>query len=184
MNVETSIYFSTFGQFIAGMVDGIFIEIMPDSGWRLMLGLAVVPGLIMFYGFWKLPESPRWLALQGRTKTALEVLTSLRESDQEAIDELQEILQSVASRRIAPTGDNIVMPQVQLQGDTSTDDDEHDETALEYGTASRPINTAASMDDDGILTRSIQMISDVPTRRALVLGCGLMVVQQCSGINT
>ena len=34
----------TFGQFSAGMVDGALDELLPDTGWRYMLGLAAVPG--------------------------------------------------------------------------------------------------------------------------------------------
>jgi MFS transporter, SP family, solute carrier family 2 (myo-inositol transporter), member 13 len=169
---------STFGQFFAGMIDGVFIEIMPDTGWRWMLGLAVLPGLVMFYGVWNLPESPRWLALQGRTDLALQVLTTLRESDQEAEDEVKEILQSVA----AHISNLSVMD---AHDDTIADDDGHDEIGREYGTVS-PADHPSVMkkESDGVMTRTIQMIADKPTRRALILGCGLMVVQQCSGINT
>lgn len=35
----------TIGQFTAGMVDGALDEILPDTGWRYMLGLAAVPGM-------------------------------------------------------------------------------------------------------------------------------------------
>jgi SP family myo-inositol transporter-like MFS transporter 13 len=34
-----------FGQFSAGMIDGILDEIDPDNGWRIMLGLAAVPSI-------------------------------------------------------------------------------------------------------------------------------------------
>lgn len=167
---------STFGQFIAGMVDGVFIELFPDDGWRYMLGLAVIPGLVMFYGFWKLPESPRWLAQKGKKDLALQVLTSLRESDQEAIDELAEILESVALHCDKPDQDD--------------DDDENDlvqqqslsEPSLEYETIARTLETTTN--SKGVLSRSIEMLSHAPTRRAVVLGCGIMVIQQCCGINT
>jgi hypothetical protein len=32
----------------------------------------------------------------------------------------------------------------------------------------------------GFISRCVDMFSDAPTRRALGLGCGLMVIQQCS----
>jgi MFS family permease len=160
------------------MIDGMFIEIMPDTGWRWMLGLAVIPGLIMFYGFWNLPESPRWLALQGRSELALQVLTTLRESDQEAEDEVKEILQSVASH-----SSNVSV--FELDDDNIAANDDHDEIGREYGTVSPAVHLpVVEQEGNGVMTRTIQMISDKPTRRALILGCGLMVVQQCSGINT
>ena len=164
-------FISTFGQFIAGMVDGVFIELFPNDGWRYMLGLAVIPGLIMFYGFWNLPESPRWLAQQGSNDLALQVLISLRESDQEAMDELAEILESVSSHK-----------QIPIDNESRRQAQQMDESSLEYGTVTRtPDTTKAS---SGVLPRSIEMLSDGPTRRALFLGCGIMVIQQCCGINT
>jgi hypothetical protein len=58
-------------------------QIVPESGWRVMLGLAALPGLVMFHEFLSLPESPRWLAQKGRIAEAEKVLQSLRESDGE-----------------------------------------------------------------------------------------------------
>jgi MFS family permease len=150
------------------MVDGVFIELFPNVGWRYMLGLAFVPGLLMFYGFWKLPESPRWLALKGKRNDALHVLIGLRESDQEAVDELAEILQSMASNRDDHTDENC--------------DDNSDIGPSEYGTL--PQSTHLTNDSAGVISRSFDMLSDIPTRNALFLGCGLMVIQQCCGINT
>jgi len=169
------LFCSTFGQFFAGMVDGVFVEIMPEAGWRMMLGLAAVPGIAMFYGFLTLPESPRWLAQNGRVAEAEKVLQALRESDQEATDELTEIMLSVAVHRDEGESDN------------GADEEEDDESGLDYGTS--PGITSAQPSQrhhhhHSALYRFVQMISDKPTRRALFLGCGLMVVQQCSGINT
>jgi SP family myo-inositol transporter-like MFS transporter 13 len=161
-------FFSTFGQFIAGMVDGIFIELLPNDGWRYMLGLAVIPGLVMLYGFWNLPESPRWLAQQGNNDLALEVLKSLRESDQEAMDEHAEILESMSSN-------------LDKDGQDDHEPEQHQQH-IEYGTVERTAHVSKA--SNGVLIRSIEMVSDGPTRRALILGCGLMVIQQCSGINT
>ena len=158
---------STFGQFIAGMVDGVFIELFPNDGWRYMLGLAVIPGLVMFYGFWKLPESPRWLAQKGKHDLALQVLISLRESEQEAVDELAEILESVASH---------------CDKHNQADNEHVDELPLEYGAVAR--TPEASKASKGVISRSIEMMSNGPTRRAVFLGCGIMVIQQCCGINT
>ena len=161
----------TFGQFIAGMVDGAFDEIMPGAGWRLMLGLAVIPSLCMFFGFLSLPESPRWLAANGKVAEAAKILRSLRETDEDADSELQEILISVADH----------------DGRHSDDSEEVDgEDVLEYG-SNRGVEVAHHRAPDrstGFFHTFYIMLMDAPTRRALVLGCGLMAVQQCSGINT
>lgn len=178
------------------MIDGVFIELMPNTGWRFMLGLAAIPGLIMYYGFLGLPESPRWLAMKGRSDEAELVLRSLRESDQDAADELAEILQSVASHRHyegRESEDDGSVNDDDDNGDHAADDGGADDAAVsEYGTTLRPATTGPTQghvgdgDDDNlcVVVRFWDMVSDVPTRRALVLGCGLMVVQQCSGINT
>ena len=45
-----------------------------SGDWRLMLGLAVVPALLMLAGLWFQDESPRWLMAHGRTEEARAVL--------------------------------------------------------------------------------------------------------------
>ena len=52
-----------------------------------------VPSLIMFVGFQYMPESPRWLVMEGRNEEARRVLMSIRDSDDEANSELEEIIQ-------------------------------------------------------------------------------------------
>ncbi|GMH87818.1 hypothetical protein TrST_g8527 [Triparma strigata] len=79
-----------FGQFSAGMIDGIFADV--EGGWRWMLGLGAVPSLIMFIGFLFMPESPRWLVMTGRRSLAVTVLTKFRNGDaQIAKDEVDQI---------------------------------------------------------------------------------------------
>ncbi|GAA2621773.1 sugar porter family MFS transporter [Streptomyces axinellae] len=46
--------------------------------WRWMFGLAAVPAILFGVGMMLLPESPRWLALKGRTDAARAVLARLR----------------------------------------------------------------------------------------------------------
>lgn len=171
--VTVNAFMVTFGQFVAGMIDGFFDEIMPESGWRYMLGLAMVPSIIMFVGFLTLPESPRWLAQKGLKEQAAQVLRSLRERDQDADDELMEILDSVPSDAESDRED---------EGEKV----EEDETELEYGTSG--LNGFADPPrkhhDESAVHRFIDMVTDPPTRRALILGCGLMVIQQFSGVNT
>jgi len=65
----------TIGILAAYLVDYAFAA---SGGWRWMLGLAAIPGLILGLGMLYLPESPRWLAKHGRTEKALEILTRIR----------------------------------------------------------------------------------------------------------
>jgi MFS transporter, SP family, solute carrier family 2 (myo-inositol transporter), member 13 len=160
----------TIGQFIAGVVDGFFDKAMPETGWRYMLGLAAVPSIIMWIGFLGLPESPRWLAMQGRVEEAQVVLRSIRDTDQDAADELLEIVQSLQTRhlqRLLPNT-SIVNAPMSHGGDST----------------SGPEVAEPSEDEGGVWNRIVTMTSDLPTRRALQLGCGIMALQQLSGINT
>ncbi len=49
-----------------------------SGSWRLMLGLAVVPGLLLGLGMIFMPETPRWLTERGREEEARRVLKKIR----------------------------------------------------------------------------------------------------------
>ena len=49
-----------------------------SGGWRWMLAVAALPGIILSFGMLVLPESPRWLAGHGRMGEAEAVLRRLR----------------------------------------------------------------------------------------------------------
>ena len=166
--VTVNAFLVTAGQFIAGMVDGVLDSVLPNSGWRLMLGLAALPSIVMFLGFLQLPESPRWLATQGRRDEARKVLQSLRESDVEAEQELADIFDSMPGEE---ERDDNIEPEVEGYG--GLDQAPEEETPV-----------AAVHHDESVWYQFWCMCTDAPTRRALILGCGLMAVQQFSGINT
>jgi sugar porter (SP) family MFS transporter len=119
----------TIGILVAYLVDYAFAG---NGGWRWMLGLAVVPGLILGLGMLYLPESPRWLAKHGQTEKALKILSRIRGTSNVAA-EFQEI-QSTLSQ------------------------------GSERGHWSELLSPAV--------------------RPALVVGIGLAVFQQITGINT
>ena len=94
--VTVNTFMITFGQFFAGMVDGILdYFFLNQGGWRYMLGFAVIPSIIMFVGFLSLPESPRYLIQKGHYQQAFEILTQYRESHEDAYTEVHEIIQSL-----------------------------------------------------------------------------------------
>jgi sugar porter (SP) family MFS transporter len=57
-----------------------FVLASATGGWRWMLALGAVPGIILSVGMLVLPESPRWLAGHGRLQDAETVLQRLRGS--------------------------------------------------------------------------------------------------------
>ncbi|XP_052125870.1 proton myo-inositol cotransporter [Frankliniella occidentalis] len=83
---------ATSGQFVAGIVSGLFSDV--TDGWRWMLGLAAVPSIALLVGFMFLPESPRWLVSRGRVDEAEDVLQRLRGRDVSVHQELKGIRES------------------------------------------------------------------------------------------
>jgi len=57
-----------------------------DWNWRWMLGVETLPAILYFFALLIVPESPRWLALRGREKEALEVLEKVSGPEQAAVD--------------------------------------------------------------------------------------------------
>jgi MFS transporter, SP family, galactose:H+ symporter len=119
----------TIGILVAYMVDYAFSG---SGGWRWMLGLAAVPGLILGLGMLYLPESPRWLAKHGQTEKALKILSRIRGSSNVAA-EFQEIQRTLSEGGERGRWSDLLSPAV---------------------------------------------------RPALVVGIGLAVFQQITGINT
>jgi sugar porter (SP) family MFS transporter len=80
------------GILVAFIVNAI---LAPSENWRLMLGLAAVPALILFVGMFFMPETPRHLVHTGDEDTAHDVLEDLPgdESPRERIQEIQEVEQ-------------------------------------------------------------------------------------------
>jgi SP family galactose:H+ symporter-like MFS transporter len=82
----------TVGILMAYVVDYAFA---PSGGWRWMLGLAAVPGIVLGLGMLYLPESPRWLAKHGQTEKALKILSRIR-GGEDASAEFKEIQSALA----------------------------------------------------------------------------------------
>ena len=48
-----------------------------QAGWRWMFGVTAIPAAVFLLGMIVVPESPRWLALRGRTAEATTILTRI-----------------------------------------------------------------------------------------------------------
>ena len=84
---------------IVGGILAAFIvnAILASSGnWRLMLGLAAVPSLILLAGMLFMPETPRFLVHAGEEETARDVIEDLPgdERPDERIGEIREVEQN------------------------------------------------------------------------------------------
>jgi SP family galactose:H+ symporter-like MFS transporter len=69
------------------------------GSWRLMLGLIALPAVLMFVGVYFLPESPRWLFLNGLRERAEQVFRKMHLSDADIATEMQEIEDSAKIRQ-------------------------------------------------------------------------------------
>ena len=73
---------------------------------RYMLGLAGVPGIIQFCGFFFLPESPRWLVSKDRDEEARAVLVKIRGTD-DVSKELDDIRMAIDNDKQSEQGKRI-----------------------------------------------------------------------------
>ena len=62
----------------AGFIQGSWYG---QSGWRWMFGLTAIPSLLFFVGMFFVPESPRWLAKNGKPQNARFVLKRIGGED-------------------------------------------------------------------------------------------------------
>ncbi len=103
------------GRFVSGyqlaITIGIFFAQLADylltsSGeWRVMVGLAAIPGVILLVVVYPVPHSPRWLVSKGRTDEARDALQKVRGPDGDAEGALAVITREVESEPSSEWGD-------------------------------------------------------------------------------
>lgn len=82
------------GVAFAYWMDFAFAWVAPDTAdWRVPTALQILPGVLAFGLLFALPESPRWLIMQGREEQALSVLADLSDLEPGDDDIRQEFLQ-------------------------------------------------------------------------------------------
>lgn len=79
------------GMLLSYIMDFLLKGLPQAWGWRIMLGLAAVPAIILFCGVLRLPESPRFLIKNNQEQEARVVLSSIRKNPQEVVDEINDI---------------------------------------------------------------------------------------------
>ncbi len=73
-----------------------------QQGWRWMFGLTAAPALLFFIGMFLVPESPRWLAKNGKSNAARAILKKIGGEDyaNAATAEIQSTLASEEIQRV------------------------------------------------------------------------------------
>lgn len=95
--------FITFG-ILLGYVLNYALSGLPEHiNWRIMLGLAAIPAIGIGLGVITMPESPRWLAMQGRVDEAKKVLIKISNTVDEAESRLEEITKAASVLVRSPT---------------------------------------------------------------------------------
>ncbi len=79
------------GQSDAAWTQALRLE---DWNWRWMLGVEAIPALFYFLALFTVPESPRWLVMNGKNAEALDVMARVSSQD-EAEAELKQVLVSL-----------------------------------------------------------------------------------------
>ncbi len=85
------------GMLLSYVVDFLLKDLPETMAWRLMLGLAAVPAIILFLGVLRLPESPRFLVKHGLVDEARRVLGYIRNTKDEVEAELADIKNMTAT---------------------------------------------------------------------------------------
>lgn len=77
------------GQLLAYSVNAAIAIAYPESShnWRWMLAIPALPAVILWFGFLKCPESPRWFAKKGRLKEAKMMLENYRNKNIDNIEQ-------------------------------------------------------------------------------------------------
>jgi len=85
----------TLGQSDVAISEALNVEAW---SWRWMLGIELLPAVVYFLALLTVPESPRWLALQGNDDAALEVLGRINGPERAQL-ELATVKQSLAGEQ-------------------------------------------------------------------------------------
>ncbi|GBR05171.1 sugar porter family MFS transporter [Acetobacter oeni] len=72
--------------------------LLRDHSWRLMFGLGAIPAILLLLGMAFLPNSPRWMTMQGDVPGARKVLRLVRSSDRVAERELDSIISALGNQ--------------------------------------------------------------------------------------
>ncbi|CAF1955248.1 unnamed protein product [Brassica napus] len=101
---------------LLGYVSNYFFAKLPGHlGWRFMLGVGAIPLVCLAIGVLSMPESPRWLVLQGRLGDAFKVLDKTSNTKEEAISRLNDIKRAAGIPEDM-TDDVIVVPNRKSAG--------------------------------------------------------------------
>ncbi|KAJ6692661.1 SOLUTE CARRIER FAMILY 2 FACILITATED GLUCOSE TRANSPORTER [Salix purpurea] len=92
-----------------------FSKLPTNLGWRFMLGIGAIPSVFLALVVLGMPESPRWLVMQGRLGDARKVLDRTSDSKEESQQRLSDIKEAAGIPQ--DCNDDIVHVQKQSHGE-------------------------------------------------------------------
>ncbi|CAA0807592.1 Polyol transporter 5 [Striga hermonthica] len=107
--------FINFGILLGYVSNFAFSKLPTHLGWRFMLGIGAVPSVLIAASVLAMPESPRWLVLQGRLGDARRVLDKTSDSLEESRLRLADIKEA-AGIPAACTDDVVPIPNCDNHG--------------------------------------------------------------------
>ncbi|RLN19720.1 polyol transporter 5-like [Panicum miliaceum] len=156
------------GRFVAGVGVGYALMIAPvytaevaptlpvHLSWRVMFLVGAVPPVFLALGVLAMPESPRWLVMQGRIGDARRVLAKTSDSPAEAEERLADIKKAIGiPEGVGDDNDDVVVVARKNKGT--------------HG--------------EGVW-RDLLLRPTPPVRRILIACLGLQFFQQASGIDS
>ncbi|XP_071913007.1 putative polyol transporter 2 [Coffea arabica] len=96
--------FINFGVLLGYVSNYFFAKLPTNLGWRFMMGVGAIPSVMLIVGGFIMPESPRWLVMQGRVGDARKVLDKTSESIQESQERLADIKEAAGIPQDNPDG--------------------------------------------------------------------------------
>ncbi|KAK4477711.1 hypothetical protein RD792_016962 [Penstemon davidsonii] len=98
------------GVLLGYISNNVFAGLSLRLGWRLMLGIAAIPSLFLAIGILWMPESPRWLIMQGRVGEAKKILKKVCDTCEEA-EEMLQAIKKAAGIEESCKDDLVVIPK-------------------------------------------------------------------------
>ncbi|ODO09184.1 hypothetical protein I350_02784 [Cryptococcus amylolentus CBS 6273] len=79
---------------------GAYFASDPSLQWRVLFAIQAVPALALLAARWWLPESPRWLAMNGHPEKALETLCKLHDTPEDRDHKLAKEEQQLITKQL------------------------------------------------------------------------------------